>query len=133
MDFDEIVETFELLDSGEDRYRYIIDLGKELVGLPEELKVEAHRVHGCQSRVWMVAARDGEVLSVRADSDAFVVRGLVAILLAAYRGKTPQEVLAVDAERVFGSLGLEQHLSQGRRNGLNAMVQRIRALASALS
>jgi cysteine desulfuration protein SufE len=133
MDIAEILENFEFLETGEDRYRYIIDLGKELEGLPEELKVETHRVHGCQSRVWMVGSSGpAGQLVVRADSDAFVVRGLIAIVLAVFRGKSPAEVPAVDVEGVFAQLGLEQQLSLGRRNGLHAMVERIRALARAL-
>lgn len=130
MDIDEILENFEFLDSGEERYRYIIDLGKELEGLPDEAKVETNRVHGCQSRVWMTADLDeAGALQVHADSDAFIVRGLIAILLALYSGRPPAEVLSTDAESTFGEIGLESHLSMGRRNGLHAMVQRIQTLA----
>jgi cysteine desulfuration protein SufE len=131
MDIEEILENFTFLESGEERYRYIIDLGKELEGLPDADKVEDNRVHGCQSRVWMVAgASDGEALVVKADSDAFVVRGLIAIVLATFAGKTPQEAISLDVESVFEKIGLAQQLSMGRRNGLHAMVQRIRALGA---
>jgi cysteine desulfuration protein SufE len=128
---DEILETFSFLDEGEERYRYIIELGKELSGLPDEAKVEANRVHGCQSRVWMVADVDDGVLDVRADSDAFIVRGLIKILLSIYEGKSPAEAAELDPKGVFEQIGLEQHLSMGRRNGLFSMVGRVQALAAA--
>jgi cysteine desulfuration protein SufE len=132
MDIAEIVENFEFLDSGEERYRYIIDLGKGLDGLDEEHKTEENRVHGCLSRVWMVAeSLPSGALAVRADSDAFIVRGLIAIVLATYRGKTPAEIVSLDVEQVFADIQLEQHLSMGRRNGLFSMVQRIQSFAKA--
>ncbi len=133
MDLDEILETFEYLDTGEDRYRYIIDLGKGLEGLPEDDRIESNRVHGCMSRVWMTAepTEGGQQLHLRADSDAFVVRGLIAIVIAMYDGKTVEQIIAVDPQEVFGRMGLEQQLSMGRRNGLFSMVQRVRALAAA--
>ena len=131
MDIDEIIENFEFLDPGEEQYRYIIDLGKALEGLPDDDKVEPNRVHGCQSRVWMTASLDdASRLQLKADSDAFIVRGLIAILLALYADRTPADVLAVDADAAFGKMGLEQHLSMGRRNGLHSMVQRVRKLAA---
>jgi cysteine desulfuration protein SufE len=130
MDIDEILENFEFLDTQEERYRYIIDLGKGLAGLPEAQKSEANRVHGCMSRVWMVAQpEDGGRLGIGADSDAFIVRGLIAIVLATYAGKTPQDILNTDVLAVFETIGLEQHLSMGRRNGLHAMVKRVKTLA----
>ncbi|MCB9664580.1 MAG: SufE family protein [Alphaproteobacteria bacterium] len=132
MDIDEIVETFEALDPGEDRYRFLIELGKDLPGLPDEAKVESHRVHGCQSRVWMVAGVDEQGhLALHADSDAFLVRGLIAVLLATYAGLSPAQAVDVDPLATFARIGLEQQLSMGRRNGLHSMVQRIRALAAA--
>lgn len=133
MDIEEIVENFEFLEPGEERYRYIIDLGKNLQGLPEEDKTETTRVHGCQSRVWMTATMDEATpprLQVHADSDAFIVRGLIAILLALYANRTPAEALEIDADAAFARMGLEQHLSMGRRNGLHSMVQRVRTLAT---
>ena len=130
MTLDEIIETFEALDPGEERYRYLIDLGKGVAGLPEELKTEEHRVHGCQSRVWMVAGHHDGRLVLRADSDAFIVRGLLAILLAIYDGRALADVPGVDAQALFAQIGLDAHLSMGRRNGLYSMIQRIQALAS---
>lgn len=132
MDIEEILETFDALEPGEERYRYVIELGKELPGLPEDARVEAHRVHGCQSRVWMMGGVDPEGrLAVHADSDAFIVRGLIAILLAVYAGHTPADAATLDPLPAFARAGLEQQLSMGRRNGLHSMIQRIRALAAA--
>jgi cysteine desulfuration protein SufE len=129
MELEEIVETFEALDDGEDQLRFLIDLGKRVEGLPADQHTEDNRVHGCQSKVWMVARVDDGRLALGADSDAFVVRGLVAILLAIYQGKTPAEAAVLDPAPVLGRMGLEAHLSMGRRNGLWSMVQRIRKLA----
>lgn len=130
MDIDEIVENFEVLEPGEERYRFLIDLGKELPGLDEAYKTDEHIVRGCLSRVWMTAERDGPRMHLMADSDAFIVRGLIAILLALYDGRTSEEIATLDPQETFRTIGLEQHLSLGRRNGLHAMVQRIRALAA---
>ncbi len=129
---DQILEDFAALEPGEERYRYLIDLGKDLPGLPEDLKVEENRVLGCLSRVWLVSDQpEPGRLHIRADSDAFIVRGLIAIVLAMYQDRTAAEILALDPESVFGSIGLDQHLSMGRRNGLYSMVQRVRSLAAA--
>ncbi len=131
MDFETIRADFEALEPGEERYRYLIDLGRQLPGVPDEIKTEAYRVHGCQSQVWMRGRIEDGRLRLEADSDAFIVRGLVAILLAIFDDHTPAEVLAVDAPAAFGTLQLDQHLSMGRRNGLYSMVGRVRALAEA--
>ena len=130
---EELIDDFELLDDWEDRYAYLIDLGKRIPGLPEELKVDAHRVQGCTSQVWLihqVTERDGgEVIELAADSDAFIVRGLVAILLSAYSGKTRAEVNAIDLRALFGQIGLERNLSVSRRNGFAAMISRVQGWA----
>ncbi len=135
---DEIIETFEFLDDWEDRYKYVIDLGKELPGLPEAEKNEANKVRGCVSQVWLVTeiARnaDGEpVITYQGDSDALIVQGLVAIVLALFSGKTAQEILDTDVDGLFGQLGLQEHLTPQRSNGLKSMVARIRADAEAAS
>ncbi len=135
---DEIIETFEFLDDWEDRYKYVIDLGKELPGLPEAEKNEANKVRGCVSQVWLVTeiARnaDGEpVITYQGDSDALIVQGLVAIVLALFSGKTAQEILDTDVDALFGQLGLQEHLTPQRSNGLKSMVARIRADAEAAS
>lgn len=127
MTLDDIIETFEALDPGEERYRYLIDLGKAVQGLPEDDKTEATRVHGCQSRVWLVLTVTDGRLHIGADSDAFIVRGLLAVLLAIYDGQPVEIARAADAKAVFEQIGLEGHLSMGRRNGLYAMIQRIQA------
>lgn len=130
---DEINETFEFLDDWEDRYKYIIDLGKQLEPLSADEMTDGFKVRGCQSQVWLVPAigKDGTIM-LRGDSDAFIVKGLVAVLLAIYSGKTAGEILAVDAKAILEKLGLASHLSPMRANGLFSMVERIRAIASGL-
>ncbi|UTF60869.1 SufE family protein [Gilvimarinus sp. DA14] len=128
---DDIVETLGFFDGWEERYKYIIDLGKELPPLDDGYKTEQNLVRGCQSQVWLVSdAKDGK-LYFHADSDAFIVKGLLAVVLAAYNGKTPAEVTSFDIDAYFGRLNLLNHLSATRGNGLKAMVQRIQAIASA--
>lgn len=131
MDIDEIIEEFEFLDGWEERYRLIIDLGRHLEALPEDQHVAANKVRGCMSQVWLTSERDeADILHFRADSDAFIVKGLVAILLAMFNDKTPADVLAVDHEGLLAKLQLSEHLSMTRRNGLQAMVTRIRQTAA---
>ena len=128
---DDIVDTLSFFDNWEDRYKYIIDLGKELPPLNDESRNETNLVRGCQSQVWLVSeARDGK-LFFEADSDAFIVKGLLAIVLAAYNGKTPEQVTAFDVEGYFSALNLLKHLSVTRGNGLRAMVKRIQDTAAA--
>lgn len=130
MSFDAIAADFALLDDWEDRYRYVIELGKALPDLPEALRTEQNKVRGCASQVWLstdLAQSDrGKVFALQGDSDALIVRGLVAILLALYQGKTPDEALAVDAQGAFAKLGLKEHLTPQRSNGFASMVERIR-------
>ena len=132
MTLDKLISNFELLPDWEERYAYLIDLGKKLPGLSEAEKTEDYRVHGCQAMVWMKmepdSARPG-AWQIRADSDAFIVRGLIAVLQLLYAGRTPAEILEIDAKSVLSRLGLDQHLSPTRKNGLFAMVERIRTLA----
>ncbi len=130
---DEILETFALLDDWEERYRYVIDLGRDLPDMPDAEKVEENRVQGCTSRVWLVTELDDSVppvMTFRGESDAHIVRGLVAILLSLYEGKTPEEAMAIDARSFLDKLGLEEHLSPMRTNGLFSMVERIKTLAA---
>jgi cysteine desulfuration protein SufE len=131
--FEEIADDFAFLDDWEDRYRYVIELGKTMPALPDALRSPATKVEGCASQVWIVPRLDGEGRAARFDfegeSDAMIVRGLIAVLHALYAGLTPDAVLAVDAPAELGRLGLEQHLSSQRSNGLRAMVGRIRAIA----
>lgn len=132
MSLETIVEDLSYLDDWNDRYRYLIDLGRNLGGLPEADKTEDNRVHGCMSRVWLTARpdpSDASRLLLQGDSDAHIVRGLVALVLAIFADKTAEQVLRVEVQHVFAQLGLDQHLSPSRSNGLHAVVQRIRALA----
>jgi cysteine desulfuration protein SufE len=125
---DEVVENFSLFDDWEDRYRYLIDLGRQLPNLDESEKTDVHLVRGCTSRVWLIPEVSDGVFTFRADSDAHIVRGLVALLLAAYNGKSLEDVRALDIEKYFAEIGLDTHLSANRRSGFFAMVERIRAL-----
>ena len=138
MSFAELKENFGLFDDWEDRYRYLIDLGRKLPPFPDAEKTEANKVRGCMSQVWMVPghpAHDGRPdlgrFAFAADSDAPIVKGLIAVLGILYSGKTPAEIAATDAEAAFGALGLDQHLSPSRRNGLVSMVEKIRTYARA--
>ena len=134
MNLEKLISNFELLDDWEERYSYLIDLGKKLASLTEAEKSESNRVHGCQAMVWMVLEPDADrpgALRLRADSDAFIVRGLIAVLQLIFNGHTPEEILTTDAKSTLGQLGLDQHLSPTRKNGLFAMVERIRTLARA--
>lgn len=126
---EDIVDTLSFFDDWEERYKYIIDLGKELPPLDDALKDEAHLVKGCQSQVWIDCTRADGKLWFDADSDAFIVKGLLGVVLAAYNSKPPEEILAFDIENYFAQLGLLNHLSSTRSNGLHAMVKRIRLLA----
>ncbi len=135
MTLDELVDNFSLFDDWEDRYRYIIDLGHKLDPLPEEAHCRENKVEGCISQVWLthaVAIGDDGLprLVFRADSDAHIVRGLLAILLILFSGKTPQEILAIDADAELAKLDLAQHISPNRRNGVFSVVNVIRALAA---
>lgn len=127
---DDIVETLSFFDSWEDRYRYIIDLGKDLPAMDDALKTDERIVRGCQSQVWLFDDADGEQIRFQADSDAHIVRGLLAIVLAAYNGKTRQQILDFDTEAYFSQLDLVKHLSPTRGNGLRAMVARIKDIAA---
>ena len=132
MDIDEIIETFEFFDDWEDRYRYLIELGRDLEGLDHSDKTEENRVQGCVSNVWLVTSvesGDPVRLEFRADSDAHIVRGLVAVLLAAYSGRSPEQILGVDIRSLFERLDLASHLSPSRSNGFFAMVERIKGTA----
>ena len=133
---DEIIDNFALLDEWDDRYRYVIELGRELAPLPEAEHTETNKVRGCTSQVWLVThvkpdGAGGPVLTFDGDSDAHIVRGLVAILFALYSGKPAKAILDTDAIAVFDKLGLRENLTPQRSNGLRSMVERIRADAEA--
>lgn len=129
---DDILETLAFFDSWEDRYKYIIDLGRELPPLDEQYRTDANIVRGCQSQVWLTSREEGGKLYFDADSDAFIVKGLLAVVLAAYNAQTPTAILAFDIEDYFSKLNLLKHLSVTRGNGLRAMVKRIRDTAQVM-
>ena len=138
MSIDAIRSDFALLDDWEDRYRYVIELGRSLPPLPDSLRTDANKVRGCASQVWLAtearptAAGKAPVLAFQGDSDAHIVRGLIAILFALYQDHTPAEILKTDARAAFAELGLGEHLTQQRSNGFFSMVERIRGDAAAL-
>ena len=133
---DEIVDNFVLLDEWDDRYRYVIELGRTLAPLLDSAHTDANKVQGCASQVWLLThvtpdGAAGPVLTFEGDSDAHIVRGLVAILFALYSGKNAREILATDAIALFDRIGLRDNLTPQRSNGLRSMVERIRAEANA--
>ena len=127
--FEDLADTFEFLDDWEDRYRHVIELGKAMPALDEAFKVPALKVQGCASQVWLRPLMEGGRFDFQGDSDAMIVRGLIAILHRLYSGLTPAQVQAVDAPAELARLGLNDHLSAQRSNGLRAMVARIRQTA----
>jgi cysteine desulfuration protein SufE len=135
MTIETIRADFALLDEWEDRYRYLIELGRSLPPFPEALRTDANKVRGCVSQVWLssMVKPDGDapVLEFQGDSDAHIVRGLVAVLFALIQRRTPEEILAADAKALFAELGLAEHLTPQRSNGFFSMVERIRADARA--
>ena len=129
---EELAETFEFLDDWEERYRYIIDLGRKLEPLPDEYKIDDYRVQGCVSQVWLVPRADPtdeSRIQFVADSDAHIVKGLIAIALLLFDDKTPEEILEIDTREVLRRLDLAEHLSPSRSNGFYAMIRRIRETA----
>jgi cysteine desulfuration protein SufE len=136
MTIDAIIDDFSVLDEWDDRYRYIIELGRKLSPLDERDRNERNKVQGCASQVWMATTRhpdgsDGPVLTFAGDSDAHIVKGLIAILFAVYSGRHAREILATDAVELFDKLGLREHLTPQRSNGFRSMVERIRSDAKA--
>lgn len=129
--FEDLVETFDFLEDWEDRYRHVIELGKAMPALGESFKVPAYKVDGCASQVWLRPTIAEGRMQFEGDSDAMIVRGLIAVLHALYAGLPLTEVLSVDAHKELGRLGLNEHLSSQRSNGVRAMVERIRTLATA--
>ncbi len=128
---DELIENFEFLGDWEERFAYLIELGKKLPALDDAEMIDEYRVHGCQASVWLrILPSIDDKFEIRADSDAFIVKGLIAVLLLIYNGTTATQILDVDSSEIFGRLGLDKHLSPTRRNGLHSMVKRIKTLAS---
>ena len=133
--FDDILSDFDFLDDWDDRYKYLIDLGRGLAPYPDEKRDAAHKVKGCASQVWLDAEIDdagpNTLINLKGDSDAHIVRGLVAVLMALYSGKSPSAILSINAADALRPLDLEGHLTPQRTNGLSSMVERIRAIAEA--
>ena len=136
MQIDELIENFELLEDWEDKYRYLIDLGAKLPPLPPELQTDEWKVSGCQSQVWLVpevVMENGQkLLDFKGSSDAAIVKGIVAVVLTIFAHKTPQEIKEIAGEDIFAKLGLSEHLSPSRRNGLSAMTDKVRYYAEVL-
>ena len=134
MTFAQLAENFALLDDWDDRYRYLIDLGRKLPPLPDAFKTEANKVRGCMSQVWMVPGHPAgapEKFAFAADSDAHIVKGLIAVLGILFSTQTPEAIFAIDTDAAFRTLGLDQHISPSRRNGLVSMVEKIKGYAKA--
>ena len=129
MTLEELLDTFEFFDDWEDKYRFIIDIGKELPGLPDGDKTDAHLIRGCQSQVWLTYESSDEGLKFHMDSDAHIVRGLIAVVLIVIQDRSAAEIQQLDIEGIFGQLDLLAHLSVTRGNGLRAMVSRIKEVA----
>ena len=132
---EEIKDNFEFLDDWEERYGYVIDLGKKIPSMPEEHKIKDNYIHGCQSQVWFIHCFDqtNNRLYILVDSDAMIVKGLAAVVMTAFNGKPPKEISAFDMEALFQDLDLLKHLSPTRGNGLRAMVQKIQSVASSIA
>ena len=128
--FEDIAETFEFLEDWEDRYRHVIDMGKAMEPLPESQRVPATKVEGCASQVWLVPAIEDGRVSFRGDSDAMIVRGLIAIVMTLLSGRAPEDIVKIDAREHLSRLGLHEHLTPQRSNGLTAMVTRIQSDAA---
>ncbi len=137
MNIDQILDDFDVLDSWDDRYRYVIELGRTLPEFPDEARIDRNKVQGCASQVWFVSEIQapknggGPVVEFKGDSDAHIVKGLIAILFALYSGQPAKTILETDAIAIFNRLGLGDHLTPQRSNGFRSMVERIRADASA--
>jgi cysteine desulfuration protein SufE len=132
MTIDDIIDNFAVLDDWDDRYRYVIELGRELTPLPDAARTDANKVQGCASQVWLATTvrpngKGGPVLTFAGDSDAHIVRGLIAILFTYYSGKAARDILDGDALALFNRLGLGEHLTPQRSNGFKSMVERIKA------
>ncbi|HYD17479.1 MAG TPA: SufE family protein [Patescibacteria group bacterium] len=131
MSIDDLVDNFTALEDWEDRYKYLIDLGNAMPAMEESLKTEHAKVRGCMSQVWLVMGWDGQGrLTMTADSDAQIVKGLIAVLVAIFAGRNRAEINEIDVEATFARLGLDQHLSPNRRNGFFSMVEAVKAFTS---
>lgn len=129
MDIDELIENFSFFENWEEKYQYVIDLGRTLEPLEETFKTETWKVQGCQSQVWLVPSFNNGYIHFKGDSDAVLVKGIIAIVLSVYNDKSPQEIKNIDIKEIFAKLGLEENLTPSRRNGMMSMVAKIREYA----
>lgn len=128
-DIEDLIENFSMLDDWEDKYQYLIDLGEKLPPLDEKYKTDEWKVSGCQSQVWLVLEQQDGILTFKGDSDAIMVKGIIAVILAIYRNKSAQEIKKIEVDKIFAKLGLQEHLSLSRRNGMMSMVDKIKYYA----
>lgn len=129
---DELIENFALFDDWEEKYQYLIELGEKLPPLEDKYKTDAFKVSGCQSQVWLVPIFTDGKLSFRGDSDAVMVKGIIAVVMEIYRNKSAQEIKEIEVEKIFAKLGLGEHLTLSRRNGMMSMVDKIKFYAASL-
>ncbi|WP_213608428.1 SufE family protein [Pseudoalteromonas sp.] len=127
---DDIIDDMAFFDDWEQRYQYIIDLGKSISRIDENEKTDENVVKGCQSKVWLISNLDDGILYFKADSDAVIINGLLALVMVVFNNKTPKDILAVDIDEYFKQLDLERHITPSRGNGLKAIVAKIQAIAN---
>lgn len=129
INLDELYENFDFFDSWEEKYQYVIDLGRELEELPSSYKTDEWKVQGCQSQVWLVPEIKNGIFHFKGDSDAIIVKGIIAVILLIYNDKSAEEIKSIDVLKIFARLGLEENLTPSRRNGMMSMVQKIKHYA----
>ena len=132
MTIDELIDNFEFLDSWEDKYRYLKEQGEKLPPLEDKWRTEEWKVKGCQSQVWLVPDFKNGIIHFAGDSDAMIVKGLIAVVLMIYNDKSPEEIKSIAVSDIFAKLGLQEHLTPSRRNGLESMIEKIKHYAEAL-
>jgi len=133
MTVDELIDNFSFLDSWEDKYKYLIELGNSLPRLSDEQKTDQWKVPGCQSQVWIIPHFENNIISFEGDSDAIIVRGIIAVVFVIFKDKPAQEILNIDVEEIFDKIGLREHITSNRRNGMLSMVDKIKFYASQFS
>lgn len=132
MTIDELIENFSFFDSWEEKYQYLIDLGYKLEPLDEKFKTEEWKIKGCQSQVWLIPEFKDDKISFKGDSDAILVKGIIAIVLVIYNNKSAEEIKKIDVNEIFVKLGLEENLTPSRRNGMMSMISKINQYATSI-
>ena len=133
MSIDDLIDDFSFLDNWEDKYKYLIELGNKLPRLDDDNKKDEWKVPGCQSQVWIIPTFSGNSVTFVGDSDAIIVRGIIAIVLEIFNDKNAQEILSIDVEKIFDKLGLREHITSNRRSGMLSMVDKIKHYAKQVS